>query len=175
MKWKFWKRSLSDRMKKEAVAHGLCRQWTQEWGKSNTTEDLLRKYVRGIDFVIRTGWPDNETLLLNSTPRVRHMCGIYIDENAVLYDIQRLVFNGRCEAELHYGLYDTADVYVRHDSDVKVVVEGNARVTVEVYDRARVYVINKGTARCFVYMHGGTVETKGTVTVRDKRGKEESK
>ena len=47
-----------------------------------------------------------------------------------------------------------ADIYIRHDCDVVIDVNGCAKVFVTVYDRANVKVRQGGMGRVYVYKNG---------------------
>lgn len=63
-----------------------------------------------------------------------------------------------------------ADIYIRHDCDVVIDVNGCAKVFVTVYDRANVKVRQGGMGRVYVYKNGDSciVETEGSVTMQGK-------
>ena len=64
--------------------------------------------------------------------------------------------------------FSVCDVYVRHDSEVTVDCSQYCKVFVNVYDRAKVNVIQKDIASVYVYIHGEDciVETDGDVMQR---------
>ena len=70
-----------------------------------------------------------------------------------------------------YDGYSVADIYIRHDCDVVIDVNGCAKVFVTVYDRANVKVRQGGMGRVYVYKNGDSciVETEGSVTMRERK------
>lgn len=160
---------LNKAMKAEAKSLGLCDKWYEEWSDNTSVDDLLKKYIQGIDFVIDKGFPDDATLKKYAGDRL-HRFGIYIDEEIddEADNEPTLVVNGKCEGVVTYNGFAAGNVYLRGDSDLTVMVYNSAKVFVEVYDNARLQVINDGISKCFVYRHGGRIETVGKVMVRDK-------
>lgn len=161
------KESLSDRMKREAIELGLCEEWQGEWQGELTKDEMAERYVRGIDFCIEHGFPDNETIK-REFGEVARKHGVHVDEDVSLTDEPTVILNGGCSGVLRYTGYNIGTIYVRHQSDVRIIVEDLAQVFVELYDGAHVDVENKGARRCFVYKHGGTCNGKGDVRVRVK-------
>ena len=48
-----FRKNLSDKMKEEAVSLGLCAQWTAEWKDNSSKDEMVDKFVTGIDFCIK--------------------------------------------------------------------------------------------------------------------------
>lgn len=162
-------RLLSVRLRREAVGLGLCRQWTDEWGDMTDRDELVRKFVRGIDFCIEHDWP-SVGVMKRDFGGVMHRHGVYADENVEAHDAPIVVLNGCCVGDISYGGTSAGEVYVRHTSEAVVRVGCVARAFVNVYDEGEVDVFCEDGAKCFVYLHGGRVRrAEGGVTVRDKR------
>lgn len=53
---------LSAKMKSQAVGLGLCQQWTDEWADGTSKDELVEKFVRGIDFCIEHNFPSCEVI-----------------------------------------------------------------------------------------------------------------
>ena len=161
-------------MKEEAVSLGLCKQWTSEWSDGSSRDELVDKFVRGLDFCIEHDWPSVD-VMKRDFGDVIHRHGVYADERVDLDEASTVVLNGCCVADLRYSGNSVGDVYVRHDSRACVVAHGLARVHVTVYDRGVVSVCCDEDAQCFIYLHGGEVlslEGNGKIVVRDKRNEE---
>ena len=125
---------------------GLCKQWTSEWSDGSSRDELVDKFVRGLDFCIEHDWPS--------------------------VDVMKRDFGDVIQ---RYSGNSVGDVYVRHDSRACIAVNGLARVHVTVYDRGVVSVCCDEDAQCFIYLHGGEVlslEGNGKIVVRDKRKEE---
>lgn len=61
-KTSYKERRLSDKMKHEAVTLGLCAQWTAEWQDGTSKDEMVEKFVEGIDFCIQHNWPSVEVM-----------------------------------------------------------------------------------------------------------------
>ena len=78
------------------------------------------------------------------------------------------VLNGNCKGTLLFDGFSVCDIYVRHDSEVTIDCSQYCKVFINVYDRAKVNVIQKDIASVYVYIHGEDciVGTDGDVMQR---------
>lgn len=160
-------------IKKEAERLGCCQQWLSNWGECNEQE-LINRFIHGIDFCIAHNYPSNEFIKKNFDEEVLHRNNIYVD-----CDIQRrnprqiVVVQGKSTGLIMYDGFNTADIYVRHDSDIVVDCTRMSKIFISVYDNAKVKVIQKDGATVYVYTHGDKcqVEVEGEVMIRKSANK----
>ena len=88
-------RQLSDKMKAEAMGLALCQQWTNEWEDNTSKDEMVRKFVRGIDFCIDHNWPDVKTIK-RQFGDVIHNHGVWADENVSVTNAPMTILNGEC-------------------------------------------------------------------------------
>lgn len=162
------KKNLSDKMKNEAVSLGLCAQWTAEWKNNSTKDEMVEKFVRGIDFCIGRDWPSTKDMK-KYFGDVMHNHGVYVDENVEAMNPKTLILNGACVANVCYDGTSTGEIYVRHSSSLYLKVKGLSRVFVNLLDGGELHVACEEGTKCFVYQYGGKVVKKsGSVTIRDR-------
>lgn len=162
------KENLSDKMKNEAVSLGLCAQWTAEWQDNTSKDDMVEKFVRGIDFCIGRDWPLAKDIKKYFSD-VIHNHGVYVDENVNLRNPKMVILNGECVANITYDWMDSGEIYVRHNSSLHLKVKGLSRVFVNLLDGAELRVICEDSAKCFVYQYGGNImKTTGHIVIRDR-------
>lgn len=162
-------RQLSDKMKAEAIGLGLCQQWTNEWEDNTSKDEMVRKFVRGIDFCIDHNWPDVKTIK-RQFGDVIHNHGVWADENVSVTNAPMTILNGECVCDATFDGTGAGEVYVRHGSVLRVKATGYARVFVTLRDAGEVYAETEGHAKVFVYRYGGEVKiAAGDVTVREKK------
>ena len=162
------KENLSDKMKNEAVSLGLCAQWTAEWQDNTSKDDMVEKFVKGIDFCIGRNWPLAKDIK-KYFGDVIHNHGVYVDENVNLRNPEMVILNGECVANITYDWMDSGEIYVRHNSSLHLKVKGFSRVFVNLLDGAELRVECEDSAKCFVYQYGGNVmKVKGHVVIRDR-------
>ena len=164
----FGKNDLSDKMKNEAVSLGLCAQWTAEWKDGSSKDEMVEKFVKGIDFCIGRNWPSSKDMK-KYFGDVIHDHGVYVNENVDLKNPKTVILNGECVAHIDYDWMDSGEIYVRHNSSLYLRVKGFSRVFVNLLDDTELHVECEDTARVFVYQYGGKVVSKtGNVIVRDR-------
>lgn len=163
------RQDLSDRMKAEAVGLGLCRQWTQEWADGTTKDEMVEKFVRGLDFCIKHDWPSPE-VMQRDFGDVMHKYGVWANEPVCVKNTPTVVLNGACQCDAVYDGCASGDIYVRHTSTLNLRIGFLAKAFVTMRDQSRVSIeAEEGTTVC-VYQYGGEIMSlKGNVKVRDKR------
>ncbi len=161
-------KNLSDMMKNEAVSLGLCAQWTADWQDGSSKDEMVEKFVKGIDFCIGRNWPSTHDMK-KYFGDVIHRHGVYVDEEVALLSPKIAILNGRCDGYIEYEWLNGGEIYVRHDSVLKLKVKGLSTVFVNLHDNAKLSVECEDGAKCFVYQYGGDVVKKvGSVVVRDR-------
>lgn len=160
--------TLSDEMKISARNIGLCDEWFGEWKDNSTKDEMIEKFVRGIDFCIEHNFPSVRIMKERFGDRM-HYQGVYADEQVKSKNDLKIILNGTCNADLYYDGHGTGDVYVRHNSVLKIKASDNARISVNVFDNAKVDAEVSENAKIFIYMHGGSCTHGKGVIVRDKR------
>lgn len=161
----FIKKSVSDRLKAEAIKLGLCNQWQSEWGNP-TKDELCEKYIRGLDFCIKHDFPDLRFMKRHFNGVMQNH-GIFVDNNEIcLCNQGTVVANGHTTGQAYYDGFSVGQVYVRHQSFIRIIARGNAIVNVRCYDTPKVEVACRDNARVTVIRHDrGHVSASGNVKV----------
>lgn len=162
-----FKKNISKELKNEAVRLGLCTEWTNEWGNP-TKEELVNKFIRGIDWCIRKNYPSCE-YMKKHFDGVMQKYGVFVDDKIDLENHSMLIANGKTSGKIVYDSYAVGTIYARHDSDLIIEVSGNAFVAIETYDNCNISVFQRDKAKVFVYNHGGNIQTSGKVVVKNRK------
>lgn len=148
-------------LKNKAIGKGLCTPWQRKFNHVSDKEELVRMYLRGIDFCIMNNYPTPEYIEAN----FKGMCekfGVYVNEEAVLHNVRKLVFVGDCSARLSYDSYEVAQIYVKDNSVVHVKSDDHAIVMVDCFDSSTVIAESANGARIIVNKYlGSEVEVVG--------------
>lgn len=144
--------NLSETLKQQAVDLGLCRPWTEAWGDCDQQE-LIDKFVKGIDFCLERNWPTSDFIKANFDRDLLNANHIFVDEHIQLDDAPGGIYilNGECSGSIRFAPWTAATVYVRHKSNVTIIADDFAKVFVRVYDETNVEVIELGEAVIKVY------------------------
>lgn len=162
-------KELNNILRNRARQLGLCDPWYEDWSDNETMQQLLEKYLRGIDFCIKHDYP-NLDFARKVFPRdILIANGIFLDSSIDASNLMRSVVIGNSIGVLRYSGNRTGNIYVRHSSEVTIEVTGGSKVFIEAYDNCIVRVMCDKDSKAFVYWHGGSVYHEGNVTIRDKR------
>lgn len=143
-------KEFSDKVKWEAINHGLCDMWQNSWGNPATVDDMLKKFVNGQEFCIREKWPTKEFLKEYASEKL-HSYGIYIDESFTVSNIQTLILMGACDCVLTIDGNNSCIVYVRDMSRLTINASGESIVIVKAYDNSTVIKNASGKSRVFSF------------------------
>lgn len=165
-------KELNKVLRDRARVLGLCDQWYDGWDKEETKQELIDKYLKGIDFCIEHDYPRLEFIKAYFPKTLLEKNGIFLDEvfscgNTASY--KTVVALGKSKGMMWYIGPVSRSVYARHNSEVTVKATDGARVFVEAWENSRVRAMADDESKVFVYWHGGEVTSEGNVVVRDKR------
>lgn len=153
-----------------ARRNGLCDQWYGEWSGAESDQELIDKYLKGLDFCIKHDYPSTDMICALFGAEMLRKNHIYTNETFVEEKNAKpvVVLNGNTCGELEFDGYAVSSVYVRHVSDVKIKVADHAVVSVSLYDAANAYVECAEGATVYVYVRSANakVQANGNVRVR---------
>lgn len=148
---------------------GLCDEWYSSWSDDSGLYALVDKFVRGQDFCVEHDFPKITDILSLFTRAELRDVGVYVDEEDVFVESpSNPVVLGDTMMRIEYSGSDVGDVYVRHNSDVTVMVSDMSVVSVNVYDRAKVHIVGGSVNPVRVYRYGGDVTFEGNVVKRER-------
>lgn len=120
----------------------LCDDWYGKWNDDTDIDELLEKFVSGIDFCIENDYPSLEFARKYFTSKDKkealHRHNIYLDEEVNLVESNSgvWVLLGRCTGRITFDGWAVASVHVRHECSVRIDAEDLSRVFVSVYEDA---------------------------------------
>lgn len=159
--------NISEDLKKQAINLGLCTEWTNEWGKP-TKDELVDKYVRGIDYCIEHNYPSCD-YMKKHFDGVMQNHGVFVDDVVDGKNYRDLICNGSTKGKIIYDNFNVCNwMYIRHNSDMEIKVTENAYVTIHIYDNAKLKISNTSTRRVVVFQHGGSIEYSGNVVIKNR-------
>ena len=125
---------LVQQLKEDGKAKGLCRMWQMKLKTGLDYEQLIQLYIRGIDFCISENYPTLDFIREHFKGKCE-VYGVFVDDEVTdKVNLPDVVLNGDCKAMLEYDGYSVSRLYVRHDSEVAVIVSDNAIVTIDLFD-----------------------------------------
>lgn len=110
-------------------------------------------YKTGIDFGIAYQYPSNEYIKANFDRKLLNDNLVFVDEDINLDNAPSGVYvlNGECSGTIRLAPWAVATLYLRHDTNVRIVAGDFARVFVRLYDNADATVNARESAIVKVY------------------------
>jgi len=164
----FFKNNIGKKLKLQAESLGACEKGLDNLEKLNEYE-LINRYVHFIDFSIEKDFPSNEFIKENFDKALLEHNNIYVDAEFERRNARQVVIvQGKSKGTLLFDGYTTADVYIRHDSEVTIDCSRVSKIFISLYDNAKLKVSQRDAASVYVYKHGECceVETEGEVMQR---------
>ena len=145
-------------LRESARGVGLCDEWYGGWGDDESDADLVRRYVRGIDFSVRTGWPDVGLIRSLFDASFLEGCGVYLDcVHDVCLERAVCVFVGDCDCEVSVVDFGTCTLHVLCKSRLRVCCGLGSRVQMRLHGGSCVTVRHRGGGRVTCFVDSGCV------------------
>lgn len=162
-------KKLNETLREQARGFGLCDKWYDGWDRRSSEQELIDKYLKGIDFCIKHDYPTLSFIKENFNHKRLLMNGIFVDESVDTSNVQTLVLLGNSSGVSRYDGLHVGNIYLRHTSQLTVEASDSAKVFIEAWENCKLRVVATGSSKVFVYWHGGEVTKQGNVIIRDKR------
>ena len=144
---------LNTELRQQAVDFGLCDKWRGGWKSDKSQQELIDMWKKGIDFAIIHDYPSIDFIKANFDRKLLNRNLIFVDEPIEIKNAPSgiYVINGECSGTLWFNSWAAATVYVRHNSNVRIIADDFAKVFVRLYDDASADVIELDGAVIKVY------------------------
>jgi hypothetical protein len=119
----------------KALDSGICREWGLIIQKTRSVDELLKMYVKGIDFCLKNDFPSNSDLQEKAGDLI-NAHGIYIDAEVNLVNSPFTVLLGACTANLSYSDYSVSTCYFKHESTGNIKAAGNSIVVIDCFENS---------------------------------------
>lgn len=139
---------------REAKKKGICEDWHRELSQLTDKEDMVRMYIRGIDFCISNNYPSHDYMRANFKG-VMEKFGVFLDDKIDEVNSKIAVCHGTTSGSLTYYGYAVGEVIIKDRSEITINASDNAFVMVDVFDDAIVDVIASGDAKVCVNRYAG--------------------
>lgn len=162
------KKKLSEVLKSQAKRLGACDKGLDNLEKLNEQE-LINRYLHFVEFSIERNFPDNKFIKENFSEELLHKNNIYVDSFVDRRNPRTVVvLQGKTTGNLYYDSWTTADIYVRHDCDITIDCSRFSKVFINVYDNAKVKIIQRDSSSVYVYHYSDKckITTYGDVLQR---------
>lgn len=147
-------------LKSEAMKRGLCQQWTEEWVENFTTDELIDRFVGGLDFCIEHDFPSVNFIKENFNRNELEAHHIYVDSPDILTGgwSDTSVVMGSSYGQMNFDGHDVSTIWVRHDSELLITAIDRAFVLIHCLDNCKVHIEQGKFAKVIVRKHSNECE-----------------
>lgn len=153
---------LNDYILKMAIASGICEPWAEKITEAIGVDDLLKMYLKGIDFCLDKDFPSRYDLVRLGGDRLQEY-GIFVDEQLTVKNSAFTVLLGKCEAELRYSGFSVGQVFIKHNSKTELMLSDKAFVVLDCFDSTIVNVKASDQAKVLVNVYGNAEISSSSV------------
>lgn len=165
----------SEMIRALARKKGLCDAWTSEWNDNCSDDELIYKFVEGQNFCLKYDVP-GINILRSTENEVLLNHNVYCDYKGTIHnptdDLQqkRIVICGDSDIDIILDGYTICDIFIHHNSNVRIFTKDNAICYVNVAGSAKISVINESVNAPSIlnYSKEVSVSTIGIVKYHDK-------
>lgn len=130
-------------LKNSAISLGLCDKWQNEWAPDSTQQELIDKYIKGIDFCLKRHWPSNKFIKSNFKTKLLLANGIIIDRKYSALNPRFCIVLGNSLCKIRINGNTLSQIYLRDNSMTDVFVHTNEKVLIHLFDKASLRVFAK--------------------------------
>lgn len=143
--------------------------WQKMLLNARDKETLVKMYLRGIDFCIENDYPSVEYM----EQHFKDVCekfGVFVNEPVDIKNCLKVVTVGCCSEVASYDGYSVGQVFVKHDSQLDIVADDHANVTIDCFDNSAVNIKAGGFTTVMIFRYTGAivniVERSGAARVK---------
>lgn len=163
------KQTVGKQLASEARKAKLCKPWLAEMIKAEDIKPLCEMYFKGDDWAMEKDFPALE--VLRKFKGESDQYGLHTDFKGDLENQKQTALFGKSNAKLNYTGFFAGVLIIRHDSNAKIEVSGNAFLIVNILDHAFAEIETFDNAKVNVFQYGTTSNFKITGNVKIKEGK----
>ena len=150
----------------KAIQNNICKPWAEKITLAASPDDLLQMYVDGIDFCLSNNYPSNDDLV-HLVGDYLPGYGIHVDDHFSQVNSRFAVLLGNSFGQMKYTEYQTAQVFVKHQSKADLILSGNSFVMLDCFDESKVSIMANDASRITVNIYGNAhVSHEGSGTIK---------
>lgn len=135
---------------------GICKEGFERIASSGSIEELLHYYIEGIDFCLEHDFPSKE-YLKEKGEGVIERYGIHVDGDITGRNARTTVLLGNCSAAMNYDSYSVSQLFVKHNSQVKVQAMDSAYLVIDCFENSVVSIEATGFSKVLVNVYGNAL------------------
>ena len=151
---------VNKQLARDAKKKGICEEWYERLVKTKDKELLIKMYLEGIDFCLSNEYPNNEFIRKHFVGSCEAF-GVFLDHVIKAINFRHVVALGHCEGTATYDGWNVGQVFIKHQSRLKILATGNSFVMVDVFDETTVEVEARDNAKVCVNLYDGNLTATG--------------
>ena len=161
-------KNLSMSLRDEADRLGLCSAWHNAWQDGATPQELINKYLRGIDFCLANQWPTAEFIRSRFDVDILRRNGVLANDRYSIRNKPEIVILGSSDVIVRLDGGCSSRIYVNDNSKARIFVRTAEKVIIEARDRSSVEIIADSYYNTDVsaYVYSDTASVKAPPEVR---------
>ena len=143
---------------KRAIQNEICEDWAIKMQNTQTLDELLDMYIKGIDFSFSTEFLSNDFIRRNLKGKMEHK-GIYLDDSIDLHNQREVVCLGDTRLSYLGNQFSVSQMYLRDNVKVKIVAKENAFIMIDIFDNVQLEIEASDKANVRVNCYKGAKVT----------------
>lgn len=173
-------RELSIKLREDARRIGLCDEWYGQWADDTQKDELVKKFMRGLDFCIKHRWPSQAFIKKQFSQEFLRDNGILVDDTRsypVRDEQRRLIYHrnyvllGDSHITVRYvRRQHMCNIWICDKSSAKVYCKYGAYMLLHLFDDTTAEIHTDLTSKVVAIRHSPkvTIKKDGCVTVKDE-------
>jgi hypothetical protein len=140
----------------KAKEKGLCKDYLSQFKSDNSLKNLCEKYFIGSDWAIEKDFPSLE--ILRKVKEQTKQYGLFTDHTDNIENVKKVAIFGNSKLDLYANDFSVNEIYIRHDSDVKINGNQYAYMIIIVLDNSKVSIQCLDQSKAVVYVYGNNTK-----------------
>lgn len=149
---------ISIELRNKARELGLCNEWFNEWSDTSSKQELIDKYITGIDFALQHHYPTNQYIKDNFELELLRKNNILVDDERNLLNPSVAVILGNTKTKIRVNGLSRSVIYIRDNSVVDIIAKNKSFVIVHLFDNASTIIKTEDTPNVLVLKHSKNVK-----------------
>ncbi len=159
---------ISIELRNKARKFGLCDEWFNEWNETSSKQELIDKYIKGIDFALQHHYPSNQYIRDNFELELLRKNNILVDDERSLLNPRVAVILGNTKAKIRVNDLSRSVIYIRDNSVVDIIAKNNSFIIVHLFDNASTIIKTEDTPNILVLKHSKNIKVAAPKSVNIK-------
>lgn len=149
-------------LKERAINLGLCKEWTEAWQPCDQQE-LIDKYVKGIDFCIGKNYPAVDFIINNFDEELLKANDIYVQgDNSISYGCGTIILRGDSKNDIRIKDYAAVEIWIAENANLTINAGAFSKVFINMYGEGEVKANSEFGSKVYIYTHNDKARVGGT-------------